>query len=45
MKVGEYDNLKQLVLVEELKVCVSTEIRVTLDQHKVADRIQLMITV
>ncbi len=37
MKVDAYDKLKQLVLVAEFKHSVSSEIRVHLDEHKVAD--------
>ncbi len=37
MKVGDYDKLKQLVLVEAFKRSVSAEIRVHLDEHKVTD--------
>ncbi len=37
MKVDEYDKLKQLVLVEAFKHTVYAEIRVHLDEHKVAD--------
>ena len=37
MKVDDYDKLKQLVLVDKFKRSVSAEIRVHLDEHKVAD--------